>query len=138
MNFDLKTLDLAGAVAEKCDLLVLLVPDGFVPGEDALSVMVAQATRAKDLETKPGKSLQLYQVPGIAARRVVLAGMGKGDARSIRQVFGAIGAVFKNGSVKRAVVCLAGPQAEAPPEPPAPPAPRPSISPGTRTGTGST
>ncbi|OGB14144.1 MAG: leucyl aminopeptidase [Burkholderiales bacterium RIFCSPHIGHO2_12_FULL_65_48] len=108
MNFDLKMLDLAGAVAEKCDLLVLLVPDGFVPGEDALSVMVAQATRAKDLETKPGKSLQLYQVPGIAARRVVLAGMGKGDARSIRQVFGAIGAVFKNGSVKRAVVCLAG------------------------------
>ena len=31
MNFDLKTLDLTSAVAEKCDLLVLLVPDGFAP-----------------------------------------------------------------------------------------------------------
>ena len=109
MNFDLKTLDLTSAVAEKCDLLVLLVPDGFAPGDDALSAIVAQATKAKDLETKPGKSLQLYQAPGIAARRVVLAGVGKGDARSIRQAFAAIGAVFKNGSVKRAVVCLAGP-----------------------------
>ncbi|NUN60220.1 MAG: leucyl aminopeptidase [Burkholderiaceae bacterium] len=109
MNFDLKTLDLASAVVEKCDLLVLLVPDGFAPGDDALSAIVAQATKAKDLETKPGKSLQLYQAPGIAARRVVLAGVGKGDARSIRQAFAAIGAVFKNGSVKRAVVCLAGP-----------------------------
>jgi len=92
MNCDLKTLDLTSAVAEKCDLLVLLVPDGFAPGDDALSAIVAQATKAKDLETKPGKSLQLYQAPGIAARRVVLAGVGKCDARSIRQAFAAIGA----------------------------------------------
>ncbi|WP_119966387.1 leucyl aminopeptidase [Simplicispira lacusdiani] len=108
MNFDLKTLDLSGAVSEKCDLLVLLVPEGFQPGADALSTLVALALKNKDLETEPGKHLQLYHAPGIAARRVVLAGMGKGDARAVRQALAAIGPVFKAGAVKRAVVCLAG------------------------------
>ncbi len=108
MNFDLKTLDLAGAAAEKCDLLVLLVPEGFVAGEDALSALVAQASKAKDFETKPGKSLQLYQAPGVAARRVVLAGVGKGDGRSVRQALGSVAPVLRGASVKRAVLCLAG------------------------------
>jgi len=108
MNFDLKTLDLPGAASEKCDLLVLLVPEGFQPGADALSTLVALALKHKDLETKPGKHLQLYQVPGVAARRVVLAGAGQGDARAVRQALAAVGSAFKAGAVKRAVVCLAG------------------------------
>jgi len=108
MNFDLKTLDLPGAASEKCDLLVLLVPEGFKPGADALSTLVALALKNKDLETAPGKHLQLYHVPGIAARRVVLAGAGKGDARAVRQALAAVGPAFKAGAVKRAVVCLAG------------------------------
>ena len=65
-------------------LLVLLVPDGFAPGKDALGALVAQAIKAKDLDTKPGKSLHSYQVAGVAARRVVLAGIGAGDARGFR------------------------------------------------------
>ncbi len=108
MNFDLKTLDLAGAVTEKCDLLVVLVPDDFKPGGDVLSSIAAQALKAKDFETKPGKSLQLYQAPGISARRVVLAGVGKADARSIRQAISGLGALFRQVGLKRAVLCLAG------------------------------
>lgn len=108
MNFDLKTLGLAGAASEKCDLLILLVPEGFQPGADALSTLVALALKGKDLELQPGKHLQLYQAPGIAARRVVLAGMGKGDARAVRQALAAVGSAFKAAAVKRAVVCLAG------------------------------
>ena len=107
MNFDLKTLNLAGAVAEKCDLLVLLVPEAFVPGADALSDLVTQAFKAKDLDTKPGKHLQMYQPQGVAARRVVLAGIGQGDARAVRQAMAAIASVFRQAAVKRAVVCFA-------------------------------
>ena len=51
MNFDLKTLALPAAAAEKCDLLVLLVPDGFKPSDDVLSVLVAQAIKHGDFKT---------------------------------------------------------------------------------------
>ncbi|NMM76465.1 leucyl aminopeptidase [Acidovorax sp. SRB_14] len=108
MNFDLKTLDLPGALAEKCDLLVLLVPEGFQPGRDALSAVVAQALKSGDFETKAGKSLPLYQVVGIAARRVVLAGIGTGDARAVGQALQAASGALRSAAVKRAVVCFAG------------------------------
>ena len=84
MNFDLKTLGLAEAAAEKCDLLVLLVADGFTPGTDVLSTLVARALKSADLSTKAGQNLSLYQVPSVAARRVVLLGVGAGDARGVR------------------------------------------------------
>ena len=41
MDFELKTLDLDGACADKCDALVVLVADGFKPGRGALSRLVA-------------------------------------------------------------------------------------------------
>ena len=41
MNFDLKTLTLSTAAHEKCDLLIVLVVDGFIPGSDALSTLAA-------------------------------------------------------------------------------------------------
>ena len=85
MNFDLKTLPLSTAAAEKCDLLVVLVPDGFKPAADALSTLVTHALKQGDLDTKPGKSLSLYQAPAVAARRLVLAGAGNGGARHVRQ-----------------------------------------------------
>ena len=109
MNFDLKTLGLAQAAAEKCDLLALLVADGFVPGTDALSTLVAQALKSADLSTKAGQNLSLYQVPGVAARRVVLLGVGAGDARGVRQGVQAAAGQLRAASVKRAVLCFAGP-----------------------------
>ena len=108
MNFDLKTLELPKAAAEKCDLLVLLVADGFAPGADALSTLVAQALKSADLSTKAGQSLSLYQAAGVAARRLLLVGVGAGDARGVRLGVQAVAAQWRAASVKRAVLCFAG------------------------------
>mgnify|MGYP001401265204 CR=1 FL=1 len=85
MNFDLKTLELNTAAAEKCDLLIVLIPEGFKPGQDAISALAALALKNGDLSLKVGKQLQLYQVPAVTARRVVLVGAGNGSARASRQ-----------------------------------------------------
>src|SRR5687768_6042090 len=58
MDFELKTLDLAAAAAEKCDVLAVLVTEGFRPGKDPVSRLVGAALSARDLEPKPGKLLQ--------------------------------------------------------------------------------
>ena len=107
MNFDLKTLDLAAAASEKCDLLVVLLPEGFKPGKDALSALAALALKNGDLLTKAGKHLQLYQAPAIAARRVVLVGQGDGSARATRQAVQAVAGALKAPQTKRAVLCFA-------------------------------
>ncbi|GAB3363388.1 MULTISPECIES: leucyl aminopeptidase [Giesbergeria] len=109
MNFDLKALTLSTAATEKCDLLIVLVPDGFTAGSDALSTLVAGAIKAGDLQTKAGKILPCYQVPTVAARRVVLAGIGDGLAASVRQGVQALAGTLSTGAPKRAVVCFAGP-----------------------------
>ena len=59
MDFELKTLDLDGACADKCDALVVLLPEGFKPGRGELARLAAAALKAGDLEAKPGKQLQL-------------------------------------------------------------------------------
>ncbi|HCL86380.1 MAG TPA: leucyl aminopeptidase, partial [Comamonadaceae bacterium] len=76
MNFELKTLSLAAACRHKCDLLVVLIAEGFAAEPDELSSLAARALKERDLEAKPGKLLQLYAPAGVAARRVVLAGCG--------------------------------------------------------------
>ncbi|MCW5232754.1 leucyl aminopeptidase [Verminephrobacter eiseniae] len=107
MNFDLKTLELAAAAAEKCDLLLVLIPEGFTPGQDALSTLAALALKNGDLLLKAGKHLQLYQVPAVAARRVILLGVGDGTARAVRQALLALGAEIKKPQTKRLVLCFA-------------------------------
>ncbi|MGP1628862.1 MAG: leucyl aminopeptidase [Giesbergeria sp.] len=106
MNFDLKTLDLRAAAAEKCDQLVVLVGQGFAPGADPLSMLIADAIKHKDFEPKPGQSLAMYQSDAVAARRLVLAGIGAGDARAVRQAIAAIAPAFRTPGTKRAVVCF--------------------------------
>ncbi|MBT9512707.1 MAG: leucyl aminopeptidase [Acidovorax sp.] len=108
MNFDLKTLELTAAASEKCDLLVVLIPEGFKPGPDALSALAALALKNGDLSLKAGKQLQLYQVPAVAARRVVLVGVGDGSARASRQAVLALGGAIKAPQTKRVVLCFAG------------------------------
>ncbi|MBU6467180.1 MAG: leucyl aminopeptidase, partial [Burkholderiales bacterium] len=68
MNFDLKTMDLRAAAAEKCDQLVVLVGQDFVAGTDPLSALIGEAIKHKDFDPKPGKLLSIYQSAGIAAR----------------------------------------------------------------------
>ena len=109
MNFELKTLSLAAAAAQPCDLLVVLLPEGFKPGADALSSLAAHAVKAGDLETKAGKLLSLYAPLGVSARRVALVGCGDGSPRSVRQAVLGTSALLKAPSVKRAALVFAAP-----------------------------
>jgi len=108
MNFDLKTLSLSAAVAEKSDLLVVLVPEGFKPASDGVSALVAHALKNGDWDAKAGKALSLYQVPSVAARRLVLLGAGNGTARAVRQAVLACAGALKAPQVKRATIVFAG------------------------------
>jgi hypothetical protein len=80
MNFELKALTAAAAAREKCDLLLVLVSEQAASGtfgSDAIGAMVAHAVKQGDFALSCGKQLPLYQVPAIAARRVVLLGVGR-------------------------------------------------------------
>ncbi|MCW5648303.1 MAG: leucyl aminopeptidase [Ramlibacter sp.] len=109
MDFELKTLDLAGAAAEKCDALIVVVPEGAKLGKDPLSSLLAHALKAGDFEPKTGKLLQAYRTAGIAASRLVLAGAGEGAATEVRSAVLAAANAVKSGPVKRVLVCLAAP-----------------------------
>ncbi|GAB3759859.1 leucyl aminopeptidase [Ramlibacter monticola] len=106
MDFELKTLDLAGAAAEKCDVLVVLVPEGFQAGKDAVSRLVSAALAAKDLEPKAGKLLQAYRTEGIAAPRVILAGAGDGSGKRLQTAVQAAVGAIKSSPAKRMVILL--------------------------------
>jgi leucyl aminopeptidase len=108
MNFELKSLDLLGAAAEKSDLLVALVGDDFAAGKSALCAVIATALKHKDFETKTGKSLSLYQAPGVQSRRVLLLGVGDGSAKSVRKAVQGCAASLKAQGIKRAVICFTG------------------------------
>ncbi|HET8745842.1 MAG TPA: M17 family peptidase N-terminal domain-containing protein, partial [Ramlibacter sp.] len=106
MDFELKTLDLAGAAAEKCDVLVVLVPENFQAGKDAVSALVSAALAAKDLEPKPGKVLQAYRAQGIAAPRVILAGAGDGSGKRLQAAVQAAAGSVKSSPAKRMVILV--------------------------------
>jgi leucyl aminopeptidase len=106
MDFELKTLDLAGAAREKSDALVLLVGESFKPGQDALSRLAGEAIKVRDLETKPGKLLQAYRTAGIAAARVVLAGCGDATGKRVHAAVQAAVSSLRTSGVKRLVICL--------------------------------
>ena len=107
MDFQLKTLDAAGAAREKCDALVLVVPEGYKPGKDPLSRLAADAVKAGDLEPKPGKLLQAYKPAGIGAPRVILVGAGDGSARRVQSaVTAAVNSLRSATTVKKLVVVL--------------------------------
>ena len=107
MDFQLKTLDAAGAAREKCDALVLLVPPGHKPGRDALSRLAAEAVKAGDLEPKAAKILQAYRPAGIAATRVLMVGAGDGSARRVQTaICAALNSLRTAKSVKRIVIVL--------------------------------
>jgi leucyl aminopeptidase len=106
MDFELKTLDLAGAATEKCDVLLVLVTEGFKAGKDAVSRLVSGAIAARDLETKPGKLLQAYRSEGIAATRVILAGAGDGSGRRVQAAVQAAAGVLRSSAAKRLVILL--------------------------------
>ncbi|MDB5946239.1 MAG: pepA [Ramlibacter sp.] len=106
MDFDLKTLGLAGAAGEKTDALVVLVTQGAAVGKDALSQLIAQALKAGDLETKPGSLLQAWRSAGISAPRLLLAGCGEGTGAQVRTAVQGAVAALRSAKVRRLTVCL--------------------------------
>ena len=106
MDFELKTLTRARVCTEKCDALVVLVPQDVGEGDDTLSVLVEAATQSGDFERKPGKLLQAYRTTGIAATRVVLVGVGEGSAKNVRTAVTAAMGAIKGGNAQRVVLCL--------------------------------
>ena len=110
MNFQLKNLNLEQAAAMKCDLLVVLVTNGFKPGKAGFSSLLGQMLKDGDLDAKPGKLLHLHR-PAIAlCTRAVIAGAGEGTSRNVRQaVSAAIGSVSAHAlPLKNITVCFAG------------------------------
>ncbi|MCG2593594.1 leucyl aminopeptidase [Ramlibacter sp. XY19] len=106
MDFELKTLDAAGAAAEKSDVLLVLVTEGFKAGKDAVSKLVTSALAARDLEPKAGKLLQAYRCEGIAAPRVLLAGAGDGSGKKIQAAVAAAAGVLRASAAKKLTILL--------------------------------
>jgi leucyl aminopeptidase len=107
MDFQLKTLSIAQAATEKCDVLIVLVASGTLATKDALSTLIADARMATDLPDKAGKLLALYRSAGITAPRLVLASVGDGKPSSVRStVIAAINAA-KSTNPKRVALVFA-------------------------------
>ena len=106
MDFELKTLNAAGAAAEKADVLLVLVTEGFKAGKDPVSALVGAALAARDFEPKAGKVLQAYRCEGIAAPRVLLAGAGDGSGKKIQAAVQAAAGVLRTSAAKRLVILL--------------------------------
>ena len=107
MDFQLKTLTVARAAAEKSDVLIVLVGSAPLASKDPLSVQIAAARKAGDLPDKAGKLLSLYRPEDVAANRVVLATIGDGQPASVRSgVIAAVNAA-KAQSPKRVVLAFA-------------------------------
>ncbi|MBC7548736.1 MAG: leucyl aminopeptidase [Polaromonas sp.] len=108
MDFELKPLSLNRICSEKCDALLVLVPLDMAVGDDAVSGLIASATKAGDFEAKPGKLLNTYRLPGVAATRLVLVGCGDASPKNVRAaVVAAMGSV-KSCNARKVVVCLSG------------------------------
>ena len=109
MDFELKTLRLAEAAAGKTPALIVLVADGFEPGDDALSALIARARASEDFRTDAGALLHSYGAARVAAERVVLAGIGDGAAPKVRKAVGAAVAALKGSPARSLTLCLAQP-----------------------------
>ncbi|MGA8390693.1 MAG: leucyl aminopeptidase [Burkholderiaceae bacterium] len=106
MNFELATMNLDRAAADRTDILVVLVPEAFAPDDDALSQLISDGIKAGELDTKAGKLLQAWRIPGVKAARVLLVGAGDGSVRQVRSAVASAMAVVKAASVKRMTLCF--------------------------------
>ncbi len=109
MDFQLKTLGLAQAAAEKADVLVVLLHDDFKPaGNDGVSGLLAQARKAGDLKGKPGKLVAAYAAAGVSAARLVLCCAGDLSPAAVRNAVGAAVQAVKSSAPKKMVIAFAG------------------------------
>ncbi|MDL9998028.1 leucyl aminopeptidase [Variovorax sp. J22P240] len=107
MDFQLKTLSIAQAATEKCDVLIVLAASGSTTSKDALSALIADARKSGDMPDKAGKLLALYRPAGVTAPRVVLASVGDGKSSSVRSTVIAAVNAAKGSSPKRVAIVFA-------------------------------
>ncbi|WP_309684116.1 leucyl aminopeptidase [Polaromonas sp.] len=106
MNFELKSLTRARACGEKCDALIVPIPQALSGGDDPLTALASLALKAGDFEAKPGKLLAAYRTTGIAATRVLLVGAGDAGPKNLRTALLAAVAALKTSNARRVVICL--------------------------------
>lgn len=109
MDFELQPLRLADAATGKAPALVVLVADGFVAGDDALSALIARALGSGDFKTEAGAQLFVYGAADIAPPRVVLAGIGDGSAARVRKAVAAAMGAVRGSPAKALTLCFAQP-----------------------------
>ena len=107
MDLELRPLRLAEAAAGKTPALIVLVADGFEPGDDALSALIERARGSEDFKTDAGSVLASYGAVRVAAERVVLAGVGDGSAAKVRKAVGAAVGALKGSPAKALTLCFA-------------------------------
>ncbi|QBK05468.1 leucyl aminopeptidase [Hylemonella gracilis] len=112
MNFDLLISDLNSTARQGSDALLVLLQDGYKPdgaAKDELSALVAQALKAGDIQTQTGKLLALYKPAQARAGRVLLAGIGAGTPRQVRQAVTAALGALRSGApaLKKLTICFA-------------------------------
>jgi leucyl aminopeptidase len=107
MNFELKTLSLAAAAKTSTDTLIVLISKQFKAGNDPLSVLIEKAMKAKDLSTKTGQALHAYGVQGVSASKLMILGIGDGQAVDVKAAVSAITASLKASETAKTVVLFA-------------------------------
>ncbi len=89
MNFELKQLSLASLHQQKTEILLVLIDDNHLASshepQSAIEQAVSRALQKAHLEPKAGKTLTLWNVPGVKANPVILAHCGLGTAKQVRQ-----------------------------------------------------
>lgn len=107
MNFELLTLDLATAGHEKCNVLLMLLPASFKPGQNPLSTLIGKALKSGDLADKPASLLDIYRPAGLACDRLVLVQLGDAKTGNIRKGVQAAIALIKPAKPKHITLCFA-------------------------------
>ena len=92
MNFELKQIALTSLHQQKTDTLLVLIDDtvhathdGAHDSPGAIEVAISHALQKTHLQPTAGKTLTLWNVPGVKANPVILAHCGSGSAKLIRQ-----------------------------------------------------
>ena len=108
MDFELKTLTRARLCTEKCDALLVLVPQNTsaFSSSDAVSSLAAQAIKSGDLEAKPGKQICCYRTADVAATRLILVSCGDGSVKNVRLAVLAAVTALKSSNVNRVLLSL--------------------------------
>ena len=108
MDFELKTLDLARACAQKADALVVLIDEDFKPGKDPVSRLAADALAAGSFSAQAGRSLSAWRATGVTAPRLMLVGVGAGSSKAVQAAVRSAVTALRGNGVRKLVLCLPG------------------------------